>query len=117
MNQTPKDNEKNIDRKSYLKNYVSDFQTIIPEIESIVEKNEYDNIQFYGLFLSFLNFYDFENFSKILIELFDKNPNILFEIFLKYNSHFKYPISQNFDLLNNVIKYIIKYKEFTNLHC
>ena len=117
MNKNPKDNEKNMDRKPYLKNYVSDFQSIIPETKSIIENKGYDNNQFYGLLLCYLNFYDYDNFSKIVNELFDKNPNNLFEILLTYNVHFKYPISQNYDLLNNFISYVIKEKDFDNFQC
>ena len=44
MNGNPKDNEKNMDRKSYLKEYTSQFKIILSNSEEIIKKNEYDSI-------------------------------------------------------------------------
>ena len=70
MNDTPKDNEKNMDRKSFLKNYKSDFNSISSEAEKILVNNNYESIEFYGIILSYLNFYDYEKFCQIIDELF-----------------------------------------------
>jgi hypothetical protein len=103
MNGNPKDNEKNMDRKSNLKDYTSKFKEIKEETNKIIESNKYDAIDFYGIILSYLNYYDYDNFSKIVEELFTKKPNDLYEILLIYNTHFKYPINLNFDFLRNSI--------------
>ena len=73
MNGNPKDNEKNMDRKSNLKDYTSKFKEIKEETNKIIESNKYDAIDFYGIILSYLNYYDYDNFSKIVEELFTKN--------------------------------------------
>ena len=44
MNGNPKDNEKNMDRKKYLKEYTSQFKIILSNSEEIIKKNEYDSI-------------------------------------------------------------------------
>ena len=51
MNKNPKDNEKNMDRKSYLKEYKSKFNTIISEVDKLINENNYNKIQFYGIIL------------------------------------------------------------------
>ena len=50
MNENPKDNEKNMDRKSFLKDYTSKFKLIISEDE-IIKNNNYNLIEFYGITL------------------------------------------------------------------
>jgi hypothetical protein len=50
MNENPKDNEKNMDRKSFLKDYTSKFKLIISEDE-IIKNNNYNLIEFYGIIL------------------------------------------------------------------
>ena len=87
MNKSPKDNEKNMDRKSYLgeKEYKSEFNTIISDADNLIEK-KYNTVQFYGIILSYLNYYDYDNFSSIINELFIKKPKDLYEIIIIYNS-------------------------------
>jgi hypothetical protein len=50
MNENPKDNEKNMDRKSFLKDYTSKFKLILSE-EEIIKKNNYILRDFYGIIL------------------------------------------------------------------
>ena len=60
----------------------------IPDLEKIKSKaDKYNIIDFYGIILSFSNYYDYNNFVSILKELYDKNPEDLFEIMIIYNSH------------------------------
>ena len=113
MNGNPKDNEKNMDRKSNLKDYTSKFKEIKEEANKLIESNKYDAIDFYGIILCYLNYYDYDNFSKIVEELFTKKPNDLYEILLIYNTHFKYPINLNFDFFKEFIKYSILNKDFS----
>ena len=112
INKSPKDNEKNMDRKSNLKELKSIFNKIIDDADTIIEKNNYSAIEFYGIILCYLNFYDDNKFSSVVDKLFKSNSNNLYEVLLIYNSHFFFPINQNFNFLNEFIKYIIENKEF-----
>ena len=113
MNGNPKDNEKNMDRKSNLKDYTSIFKEIKVEAKKLIESNNYDTIDFYGIILCYLNYYDYDNFIKIVEELSTEKPNDLYEILLTYHAHFKYPINLNLDFFNKLIKYTILNKDFT----
>jgi len=82
MNGNPKDNEKNMDRKSNLKDYTSIFKEIIKEANKIIDDNKYNSVEFYGIILCYLNYYDYDNFSNILEELSTKKTKDLYEILL-----------------------------------
>ena len=112
MNGNPKDNEKNMDRKGHLKDYTSIFSDIKSESDNLIESFNYEIIDFYGLILCYLNFYDYDNFSEVINELSKKNPEDLYEILLIYSSHFKYPIHQNTEFFIGFIKYAILNKDF-----
>jgi len=112
MNENPKDNEKNMDRKSCLRDYSSKFRLIKSEADKIIDKNNYNLKEFYGIILCYLNYYDFKTFSSVINDLYTKKPEDLYEILLIYNSHFKYPINQNLDFFNNFISYAIANKDF-----
>ena len=113
FNENPKDNEKNMDRKPFLKDYTSKFKSIISEADTIIENNNYNIIDFYGIVLSYLNYYDKEEFSKIINELYSNSPEKLYDILLIYQGHFKYPINQDFDFFNKFIGYTIANKDFS----
>lgn len=116
MNENPKDIEKNKDRKANLKDYTSIFKEIKSEADKLIDANNYSTIDFYGIILCYLHYYDYENFSIILKELSTKKtePVDLYEILLVYNAHFfKYPINLNFDFFNGFIKYAILNKDFS----
>jgi hypothetical protein len=115
INKNPKDNEKNMDRKSYMKNYKSEFKTIISEADELIKKNNYNTIEFYGIILCFLNYFDYENFSSIINELFSNKSNDLYQILLIYSAHFKFPINQTLDFFNKFIKYVIKNENYSVL--
>lgn len=113
MNCDSKQNEKNFDRKDYLKDYKSKFNEIISsEADKLVTNNNYDSITFYGVSLCYLNFYDFENFTYLVDKLSKKKPENLYEILLIYNKHLINPIKKNFEFLNKFVCYIIKNKSF-----
>ena len=110
MNLHQKDNEKNMDRESFLEKNKSIFNSIISEAGSY----NYNTVEFYGVILCYLSFYDKDNFSKIINELCKNNLEVLFEILLIYNSHLKYyPINQNYEFLNKFIEYTILNKDYT----
>ena len=109
MNINQKDNEKNMVRDSFLEKHKNIINSIISEADNY----KYDAIEFYGVVLSYLNFYDYDNFSKIINELFKSKAEKLFEILLIYNSHFKFhPINQDFDFFNQFIEYTILNKKY-----
>ena len=105
--------EKNRDRKPYLKKYVSEFNEIASKAKQIISNHNYNKIQFYGIILCYLNFYNHDKFLSILNELFTKEPKNLYEILNIYNLHFLYPITQNCNFLNKFINYIIKTEDFS----
>jgi hypothetical protein len=108
INENPKENEKNMNRDSILKDYTSKFEEIISE-KDIIEN--YDRIQFYGIMLSYLNYYDYENFALVSQKLFENSPEDLYEILLIYKDNFKFPIKQNLDFFKKFISYIINKDE------
>jgi hypothetical protein len=112
INQNPKDIEKNKDRKMYLKDYISKFNSIKSEADKIIENNNYNCIEFYGVLLCYLNYYDYESFISVVNELYDKKPEDLYEILLIYNSHFKPQINQDFEFFKKFIPYAIANKDF-----
>ena len=114
-NENPKDNAKNMDRIPLLKDQNSKFLSIQSSANKIIEQNNLNFIEFYGILLSYFNYYDYENFMKIVNELYEeKNKrNYLFEIMLIYDTHFFNKINiQNNDFYDMFIKYSID-KDFT----
>ena len=113
MNKNQKENDKNMDRKPYLKNYIGEFNDILSKANSY----DYDKIELYGLLLCYFNFYDNDTFESILLDLFKKNKKELFEILLIYNAHFKFPIKQDFNFFKDFIQYAIEKEDFTIFKC
>ena len=109
INENPKENEKNMDRKQFLKDYTSKFKEIISKADELEEN--YNSIEFYGIILSYLNYYDYENFSLITKKLFKNKPKDLYEILIIYKDNFKYPIKQNLNFFKKFISYIIDKKD------
>ena len=112
MNENQKDNEKNMDGKPFLKEYISKFKSILSEADEIIKNNNYNFIEFYGIIFCYLNNYDYKTFTSVINDLYIKKQNDLYEILLIYNSHFNNPINQNLDFLNKFISYIIENKDF-----
>ena len=69
MNGNPKDNAKNMDRPDNLGHYTSKFKTITAEADKYLKDKEENFIDVYGLILSYLNYYDYEYFSKRINDL------------------------------------------------
>ena len=114
MNLNSKDKDKNIDRKLYLKDFSSKFDEITQNAEKIIKDNKYNIIEYYGIILCYLNYYDSKKFISVLDELYSKSPKDTFEILLIYNIHFKYyPINKNYEFFDNFIKYSINKKDFS----
>ena len=107
-----KKNDKNLDRKESLNDYISTFSNISSEADNLIKNNNYNDIQFYGILLCYLNYYDYENFQKYFNKLNKEKSEILYEILIIYNSNFIKPIEQDLEFFINFIKYTISKKEF-----
>ena len=110
MNIKIKDNENtNMDRG---KDLISDFNKISLEADDLIKNNSYDPIQFNGIILCYLNYYDYDNFMNIFNKLFKENFEVLYEILLIYASHFLNPIKQDLEFYIKFISYATL-KEFS----
>ena len=112
MCEDPKNSGKNMDRKSFLGDYLEDFKKIASTADKLIEDNKYNIIEFYGIILCYLNSYDYNYFSSILKVLFKNKQEDLFEILLIYNNHFKNPINENDFFFYKFINYAIEKKNF-----
>ena len=115
MNEIQKDNENNLDRKSFLKDYRANFKSIVFEADTLIKNNNYNLVELYGIILCYLNYYDFDTFNSVINDLKAKRPKDLYEILIIYKGQFKYPINQDYDFYNNFIMYVIEYKDFQAL--
>ena len=108
----------NLDRKEYLMQYTSKFEKIITsegdtpsEVETLLKNDKYDFVEFYGIILCYLHYYDYQKFTEIINKLSEKDTSRkkLYEILLIYNTHFtNHPIEQNFEFFDDFIKTIIE---------
>ena len=105
-------NDKNMDRNPDLKIYLSAITKILSEADSISKTNKYNPINIYGVLLSYLNYYDYENFKKYFSKICKEAYGVLYEILIIYYSNFFNPIEQETKFFENFIEYIIKNKEF-----
>jgi len=112
MNETSPD-EKNKEKKDFLREYTSKFESIAYDAEEIIKNNKYNAVDFYGIILSYLNYYDFKKFSEIVNALSDKKPEELYDILLIYHSHFINTIKKNSDFFDKFIKYVIKKHDYS----
>ena len=99
--------EENKDRDKELALELDTFKQIYSKAYSLIEENKYDPVSFYGVIFCYLSSYDKENFSEIIKNFSEGNSNILYEILIKYYSHFKFPLNQDFNFYNNFIKHAI----------
>ena len=90
VNKNPKDNEKNMKRKSYLKDYTYIFKKLISEANLLIESNDYNPIDYYGIIFCYLNYCDYNEFIKVMKDLSNQKPENLYEILLIY---FQFQIS------------------------
>jgi len=110
-----KKNKKNIDGKENLDYYISTFSNISSEADKLIKNNGYDDIQFYGIILCYLNHYDYENFQKYFNKLYFNKCELIYEILLIYNSNILKPIDQDLEFFIKFIEYTISKKEFDYL--
>ncbi len=107
-----KKNEKNMDRNKSLFDYVSTFSNICSNAENITKTNGYNPINFYGVILCYLNYYDYENFEKYLKKLYENSRGVIYEILIAYFSNFLNPINQDLKFYEGFIEYTINNKDF-----
>jgi hypothetical protein len=104
-----------MDRNDELEQYIDNFNEISLEADNLINNNNYDSIQFYGVLLCYLNYYDNDNFIKIFQKLLAEKCEVLYEILLIYFCHFLNPINQDLDFYVPFIEYCISKKEFYSL--
>ena len=106
----------NSDKDKELISQLDIFNKIYSKAENIIKNNGYEAIDFYGILLCYLSFYDKDNFPQIIKKLYEVKSNVLYEILIIYSSHFVIPLNQVSDFYNNFVKYAIKQgKEFNIL--
>jgi len=80
----------NKDRDEELAIYLDTFNQIYSNVDDLIKKNGYDSINFYGIILCYLCYYDKNNFSNIIKEFSEGNADLLYEILIIYDSHLKF---------------------------
>ena len=100
--------KENNDKEKDLNKDLKSFQYIYSKAEEIISEKKYDPIHFYGVVFSYLHYYDKKNFSGLIKKFSDGNADILYEILIKYSSHFIYPLNQDQKFFDNFIKYVLK---------
>jgi hypothetical protein len=92
---------------------------IFSESDSLIKKNDYDPIQFYGIIICYLNFYDYSTLENYIDKLYKEKPEILYEILVVHFSHFLNPVKKeekDKEFFINFFEYIISKKEFSFLN-
>lgn len=107
------DDKSQTDKEDYLSDYSSQINTILSEAPNIINDNEYNSIDFYGIILCYLNSYDEKNFSSLIKNLYEEQPNNLYNIMLKYSSHFSSPKELGFDFFNKFISFSLKQNDIS----
>lgn len=88
------------------------------EAESLIKNNDYNPIYFYGIIITYFNFYDYNTFVNCFNKLNSKKEaqKNLYEILLVYYSQFFNPIikdENNKEFFINFFQYIISEKDFS----
>ena len=88
------------------------------EAESLIKNNDYNPIYFYGIIITYFNFYDYNTFVNCFNKLNSKKEaqKNLHEILLVYYSQFFNPIikdENNKEFFINFFQYIISEKDFS----
>jgi len=107
--------KENTDRDKELNKYLNDFKNINLNADEIIKKNGYDPINFYGIILCYLRYYDEDNFANIIKDLSEGDADILYEILIIYYSHLKVPLNQDLKFYDNFISYAIKKEKELNI--
>ena len=101
---------RNTDRNDSLNEFDNTFQNIIKNADRLIKTNSYQTINFYGIILCYLNFYNFKSFSELFDNLYKNSKNDLFEILLIYKIHFK-----NWDYYD--INFYIEFIDYSTRKC
>ena len=108
--------EENNDREKYIKKDLITFHDIYSKAEDIIKENKYNPIYFYGILFCYFNYYDNkDNFNTMINKFCEKNSDTLYEILIKYYTHFMNPLNQNKDFYNSFIKYILEKNKDINI--
>ena len=107
----------NVDRDKELGDQFNSIMARIEsESDSLIKSNDYNPIHFYGVILSYFNYYDYNTFVNCFNKLYKENPKNLYEILLVYYSQFFKPIKKdesNKEFFINFFEYIISEKDFS----
>ena len=73
------------------------FHKFFSEDDNFVKTHKYELFDFYGILLCYLHYYDINNkyFSVDINKLSKTNPEILYEILIKFLPYFFKPLNQN----------------------
>ena len=99
--------KENKDRDNDLKKELKDINDIYSNAKEIINKNGYKPIYFYGILFCYLHYYNKEKFPSLIIKFSEGNSDILYEILIKYNSHFMHPLCQKKEFYDSFIKYVL----------
>ena len=123
MNVNIKGNEKcdgnSVRDPKFWEKFSSIMAKISSESDSLIKKNDYDPIQFYGIIICYLNFYDYSTLENYIDKLYKEKPEILYEILVVHFSHFLNPVKKeekDKEFFINFFEYIISKKEFSFLN-
>ena len=99
------------DRDENLGQYLYIFKQIYTKADTIINNNDYDSINFYGVILSYLNYYDTGNdFGEKINKLYKEKKYILFEVLIIFYSNFIKSLNQNLQFYNHFMSYVMKNK-------
>ena len=113
-----KDLSTNSDRDNNLGDQFNSIMAKIEtESESLINDNGYKPIHFYGIIISYFNFYDYDTFVNCFNKLYKKeNQKILYEILLVFYSQFFKPVKKDESdkvFFIKFFQYIITEKDFS----
>ena len=80
------------------------------ELDSLITSKGYNPIHFYGIILSYFNYYEYNTFVNCFNKLYKDKPQNLYEILLVYYSQFIKPRKEdesNKEFFINFFGYII----------
>ena len=107
----------NADRDDNLGDQFNSIMTKIEsESDSLIKAKGYNPVHFYGVILSYFNYYDYNTFESCFNKLYKDNPKNLYEILLVYYSQFFKPIKkdeEDKEFFINFFEYIISEKDFS----
>ena len=114
------ENEKNKNNNINKDDKLAQFKPLIIKIaensENYIKSYGYNLVQFYGILVCYLNFYDYNAFEDCINKIYRKNSKILYEILIIYYSHFIKPLKKDETDKNffiDFLEYIISEKDFS----